>query len=248
MTIAHPNPHYWPSDCCSELIRQDSAFYLKLSNEGLLRALAAMESSGRHYRKFLGQFPEVLCEPLERFYLSRTAIAKLDVDMLKDLLFASSWREANWGAWLAALAPNPAYLEHLELRRPTLPHGTRVIDLAKSSCGGSMPSELQEHLDLLAKIREMLAQLPSIRLPLRLYPNDDQQRLWQMEAQVVARVYRSNGLHLAKDQMLKGFIGYYGQSYKEWLVNGALPAPSTSEVIRPFEITDKGNQYLGLRR
>lgn len=218
-------PHYWQSDCYLELSREDSGFYLKLGNRGLLGVLRAMESSGRNYQKFLSQFPEVVCEPLERYYLARNAMGKLDVDMLKDLLFASGWRVANWGAWLAALAPDPAYVEHLTQRRATLPHGTDVIDLAKASCGAELPSEFEEHFALLTEVRKMLAELPSVRLPMRLHPSEDQQRLSQLEAAVVGRVYHSQGLDAARDQMSKGVLGYYGLSYKEWLKKGAPPAP-----------------------
>ena len=225
-------PHYWLEDYCVELMREESMFHLKLGNGGLLGVLETMESSGRYYRKFLAQFPDVMCEPLERYYLSRTAIGKLDVHMLKDLLFAGSWREANWGAWLAALAPNPAYREYLVLRRPSLAHGTRVIDLAMASCGAELPAGLEIHFDLLIKIREMLVELPSLRLPMRRYPDEGQECASQQEAELAREIYRSDGEQALRERLSKGTIGYYGLSYKEWLSRGAPPLPKHAEVSR----------------
>ena len=225
-------PHYWLEDYFAELMREESMFYLKLGNGGLLGVLQTMESSGRNYRKFLAQYPDVLCEPLERYYLSRSAIGKLDVHMVKDLLFAGSWREANWGAWLVALAPNPVYREYLELRRPSLSRGTRVNDLAMASCGAELPAELEMHFDLLTKIREMLAELPSVRRPMRLNPDEVQERAWRQETEAARRVYRSEGEQALRERLSKGVIGYYGLSYKEWLARGAPPLPERAEVTQ----------------
>lgn len=87
----------------------------------VLAWLRAVCANGRAYGKFLRQYPDVLCEPLDLLYLCRRASCTLGVALLQYLLFSYSWREANWGAWLAALAPDPAYAAHLEARKPQLP-------------------------------------------------------------------------------------------------------------------------------
>ncbi|MBC3907157.1 hypothetical protein [Undibacterium umbellatum] len=221
--------HYWPPDCLDELMREVSMHYLQLSNGGLKGVLLSTRATGREYRKFLPMYPEVMCEPLERFYLLRRAIGKLNIDMLDDLLFCAGWRESNWGSWLAALAPQAEYIKLLEKRRPTLPHGTKVIDLALASCGSELRVDLIEHFDLLQDVREMLNTLPPIKLPMRFSLASEE--MFNQEVDAVRATLRAFGLDAANDLGKMGILGYYGQSYKVWFERGA---PSLADWLDKY--------------
>ena len=114
-------PHYHPTDSLHLLYRMHGMFYLQLSDGRLLRHLEALCTPGRVYGKFLAQYADVVCEPLDLFYVCRRASCTLDEELLQDLLFSFTWREAHWGAWLAALAPMPPYAQHILRCRPLLP-------------------------------------------------------------------------------------------------------------------------------
>lgn len=79
--------------------------YLRLGNGRILGLLQSMKVTGEGYRKYFDYYPAVLCEPLELFYCCRRGMCSLNDELLQDLLFSFGWREANWGAWLSALAP-----------------------------------------------------------------------------------------------------------------------------------------------
>ncbi len=151
--------------------------------------------------------------------------------MLRDLLFAWGWREANWGAWLAALAPNVAYQELLIQRRPTLPHGTTVIDLALASSGAELAPVLEGHFALLLGIRELLEEIPATRLPLRPYPNIEQEQRFNIENEEIRSIYHGEGLASANERMRQGIHGYYGQSHRNWLESGAPPPPAGWTIV-----------------
>lgn len=210
--------YYWSVDCLYELMKEENMHYLHLGDGGLKGVLLKTEKDGRSYRKFIKDYPEVRCESLERYYLLRRATGKLDLRMLNDLLFGGSWREANWGAWLAALAPQEEYIESLERQKQTVKHGTKVVNLALASCGGSLPSDLSEHFDLLSRIRDLLCELPQIRTPMRLVLGDE---VPKSEIAVVKKAYQLDGLTSARHLARKGVLGYYSMSYKEWLTAGA---------------------------
>ena len=223
----HIHPHYWPPDSLYELAKEESMFYLQLSNGNFEGLLSRTVSSGKEYRKFLKLYPEVMCEPLERYYLLRRATGKLDVHMVQDLLFTGSWREANWGTWLAAIAPQPEYIELLEKRRLTLPHGTKLIDLAIASCAAELPQHLESHLQLLQSIQEMLNKLPEIKTPMRLWLHD--QKSYASEIETARSLLHNGNIKAGLELTKKGLLGYYGQSYKSWLNSGAPLAPENSK-------------------
>ncbi len=82
------------------------------------------------------------------FGIFRRAACTLDEELLQDYLFSYGWREANWGTWLAALAPSNVYATHLQTRRATLPHGSVVMDLSIASCGAGSAPKVQHNESL----------------------------------------------------------------------------------------------------
>jgi hypothetical protein len=218
--MQQPTPHYYRADS-AWLMGASPQNYLGLSNTTLLGMLRQMESTGRSYRKFLPLYPHVCCEPLEFFYLCRKNIDALDEHLLNDFLFAFGWREANWGAWIAALAPKPEYAAPLRQRRSALPHGARVIDLALAACGEPVAEGLAEHHQLRSSIARMLGELPSAHVPLRLEPGPAQAEQWRKEAAQARAAYLKGGVAAVQEQTRQGLLRYYGQSHQEWWRNGA---------------------------
>lgn len=195
---------------------------LQISNGGILRLLKTIHHGGSTYRKFLSLYPEVRCEPLDSLYFLRTSLNAFDRSLLHDLLFCYGWRESNWGALLAALAPAPEYRAMLEDRRPSLPYASRIVDLALAACGHPVPEQLVEHQHLLISIRSMLDELPAARIPLRPSLNAAMESQYIREVEHIRNIYRMHGTDAAKKQMTQGAIGYYGMSHKLWVANGAL--------------------------
>jgi hypothetical protein len=199
------------------LSKADGPFYLQLANQNILGRLKSLKSSVLGYEKYLHQYPETLCAPLDLLYVFRRASCTLDEELLQDYLFSYGWREANWGAWLAALAPRKVYEAHLQNRRPTLPHGSVAIDLAIASCGeGNAPPELAEHWTLLCEIRDLVAQLPCVSSPLRLAPTVEEEKMLSAELEFVRSAYRNGGEINAKVAMQQKYLSYYYRGHLEW--------------------------------
>ncbi len=210
-------PYYWPADGLHLLNRADGSFHLRLSNKSFLACLQSLRASAQGYEKYLSQYPSVLCAPLDLLYLIRRAACTLDEALLQDLLFSYSWREANWGAWLAALAPNRGYVEHLRRRRPTLPYGAIVVDLASAACGGDQVStEYAEHWMLLCELRELLGQLPRVVSPLRIGPTIEEEAQMKSEMEVVRAAYRQGGATAARKAMGQKHLSHYLRGHLEW--------------------------------
>ena len=147
----------------------------------------------------------------------------MDFEMLNDLLFAGGWKEANWGLWLAALAPKAEYFPLLDIATPSENYSTDILDLAISSCTLKVPPRLTEHFALLQSIREILNEMLELKTPMRVYANSNLQ--FECERSAVLKAYRKGGVTLALPLTKKGIVGYYAQSYVNWIRSGALPAP-----------------------
>lgn len=225
-------PHYYLVDIWHVLGRAEPFFYFNLCDGGIRAVLHQMKLNARSYQKFIGAYPAVRCEPLESFYLFRRGADMLDEEHLCDLLFCYSWREANWGAWLAALAPRPAYLPHLARRvaAPGERDGSKVFQLALAACGNPLPQELSDLYAVLEEVRETLDRLPSRPAPLRRDATRDQERAFNRERLVLLDAFRSGGVEAAKNLLTQGIIGYFGMSYPAWLAAGAPDAPAVPRV------------------
>ncbi|RZI41153.1 hypothetical protein EGT07_18865 [Herbaspirillum sp. HC18] len=150
----------------------------------------------------------------------------LDAKLLHDLLFAFSWREANWAAWLASLCPQSDWVQFLREKRPSLSHGTEVIDLALASCGEPVSGHLDEQLGSLREIRNMLNELPEHPYLMRLSPTEEQEQQFNAEVEAVRKAYGTGGLTAARPLLQTGLIRYYGMSRREWLKVSAPNAPN----------------------
>ena len=200
--------------------------YMRVSNGRIGGLLKNMTTTGRAYRKVLRDYSMVRCEPLELFYQCRRGMNALDANLLHDLLFSYSWREANWAAWLASLRPQPAWVQCLYEKRPSLLHGTEVIDLALAACGEPVTGHLDEQLESLREIREMLNDLPEHPYLMRLSPAAEQEQQFNAEVEAIRKAYGSGGLTAASPLLRTGLIRYYGMSRREWIKAGAPKAPN----------------------
>lgn len=209
-------------------------FYLRFSGHSVDSVLEQMKTSARGYQKFVSAYPAVSCAPLDKFYLYRKATGMLDEELLCDLLFSYTygWREANWAAWLAALAPQPAYAAHLARRLPTLSNGSTLMQLALAACGQAMPQELRKNYATLEEVRETLNRLPACPAPLRRSPTPDHERAFKRERIVIRDAFRTGGLDAAKPMLSQGCVGYYTMSHAEWLAAGAPDAPAVPRMRR----------------
>jgi len=213
--------YYFQVDSLHALSRAEPAIYLRLGNGRVGGLLATMKSSGRAYGKYLAQYPAVICEPLDFHYICRRAATQLNERLLQDLLFAYSWREANWGAWLAALAPDRMFVAYLSERRANLPHGTQVIDLALAACEETVPRDLAEPYADLLEVRLMLQEIPVEPPPMRIAPSSETEIAYTLECDAVRAAYRSGGLAGARQLLEQGLLRYYGLTYREWLMSKA---------------------------
>lgn len=232
MSASRPyrRPHYYQVDALYLLGKGEPMFYLSLSGRGVYGVLKNMKIHARGYQKFVAAYPSVCCEPLNSFYLFRKASGMLDEELLCDLLFSYGWQEANWGAWLAALAPHPVYAAHLERRLPTLPHGQPVLRLALAACGQPIPLEHSDAYAMLEEVRETLNRLPAQSPPLRRNPTAEQEQEYNRHSLLIRAAYRSGGFEAAYPLMSHGVMGYYHMSHAEWLAAGTPEAPEVPEL------------------
>ncbi|MDQ1924782.1 hypothetical protein [Massilia pseudoviolaceinigra] len=232
MSLTEPlrTPHYWYDDAVYVLLQAEPVFYLSLSDRAIRNALERMKIRARDYQKFVSAYPSVCCEPLEQFYLFRKGMNMLNEELLCDLLFSFGWREANWGAWLAALAPQPVYAAHLARRLPTLPHGTTVVGLALAACGQEVQQELSDTYALLVEVRETLDRLPVQPIPVRRNYSRDQECAIRRENDAVRDAYRTGGLDAAKKLLDQGLLRHFKATHQEWLRAGAPDAPAVARM------------------
>jgi len=216
--MSQRRPHYHHGDSFRLM---QGAPYISISNGGLLGLLHRTENAASSYRKFLAKFPEILCEPLEFLYQCRIGVDTLNVELLSDFLFTSSWREANWGAWLAMLSPRHEYRALLRSKRESLPHGTDIIDLAVASVDGGAPERLQRHFESSLRLRDLLSDVQPMQVPLRLWPTEAQEAQFNCEVELIREAYRTHGHDAASHRMRQGIVGYYGESYRTWVGRGA---------------------------
>jgi hypothetical protein len=172
-----------------------------------------MKSTGDGYGKFLDKYPAIQCEPLELFYSCRKGMCSLDDELLQDLLFSFSWREANWGAWLCALSPKDSYIPHLRSRAESLPHGKTIMFLALAACGEPLKKEIEVQYSLLQEIVVMLNKMPEINLPMRMNLSVQEEIAFNAEVESLRHCYRDRGLAYARRQLEKGLLSYYGMPY-----------------------------------
>jgi hypothetical protein len=217
-------PAYHDEDAL-HLMGMAGSIALPLSNGSILRHLQRVLHEARGYEHLLSMYPAVMCEPLDRLYVFRRASCSLDEALLQDLLFSYNWRQANWGAWLAALCPDERYAIHLETRRGTLPHGTTITSLAIAACRGtSVPDELSSHDALLQSIRGLLAQLPELKSPLRRNPTEAEQEVLDVTFAAVRAAYR-RGDRAEVDALLRHpLLRHFLLSHRDW-VRTRLPSP-----------------------
>jgi hypothetical protein len=214
---AERRPHYWPADALHLFGKADGPFYLQLANQNILGRLRSLRAGVQGYEKYLNEYPAMLCATLDLLYVFRRAACTLDEELLQDYLFSYGWREANWGAWLAALAPSKGYEAHLQNRRPTLPRGSAIVDLAIASCGGrEAPHELGEHWALLREIRDLVTLLPRVSSPLRLAPTVEEEKALSAEMEAVRAAYKSGGEIQAREAMQQKHLSYYFRGHLEW--------------------------------
>jgi hypothetical protein len=210
-------PAYLDEDALHPM-QQGGSISRLLSNGSILRLLRRVLHEVRGYEHVLPMYPAVLCEPLDRLYAFRRASCTLDETLLQDLLFSYNWRQAHWGAWLAALCPDHRYAAHLETRRNTLPYGTTITTLAIRACRGTpVEDALSEHWRLLQCVRALLDQLPELKRPLRKSPTEEEQRI--LDAQFVAiRSAYGRGDHASVEAALRHpLLRHFLQSHLEWV-------------------------------
>ena len=213
------NHHYHPDDTW-RIIR--AIPYMRVSNRPL-RILTQMDATGLAYRKFLSQYPIVQCEPLDFFYECKRGIMALDKHLLSDLLFTSSWREANCGVWLALLAPRAEYKELLEKILPNQSLAESTLTLALAAIDGHIAPERKTEFACLSSVRSMLDEIPDFPAPLRIAPTPEQIPLYELERARICEALKKDHLQEALTLMRKGLFGYYKKDYRTWLREGAAP-------------------------
>lgn len=192
-----------------------------------------MTLAGTGYRKFFKLFPDVRCEPLEPFYICRRVTGALTFPIVKDLLFNHGWRGANYGALLVLLAPKPEYLPLLVDAASRWKYAGPAIELGMVACGGFSPlaPDLQKFHARCISIREMLDELPFVRLPLRPLLTEFMYRELRKEREAIRALYRTQGLEAASAAMKTGLVGYIGLRHLEWIKLGC-PAPPVADPER----------------
>lgn len=206
---------------------------VNLSGTGVLGAISMMVLAGTGYRKFFKLFPDVRCEPLEPFYICRRVTGALTFPIVKDLLLNHGWRGANYGALLVLLAPKHEYLSLLVDAASRWKYADRGIELAMVACGGFSPlaPDLQKFHARCVSIREMLEELPFVRLPLRPPLTEFMYRELRKELEAITVLYRTEGLEAARKAMQTGLVGYIGLRHLEWVKLGC-PSPPVVDPER----------------
>ena len=196
--------------------------YLRLSNKGLNSLLKETLAGGDAYGQYFAQYPAGRIKPLDFLYQCRYNLDALDEHLLRDLLQAT-WREANWGAWLALLAPRPEYEALLLEIRGRHPYGQDILELAIAAHSGVVPAHLGEQHSSALRVRTMVESLQRQPRALRKNPGPSQQDAYQAELDAVRAAYRSGGAASALPLTRKGLLGYYGEDYWAWAARQSAP-------------------------
>jgi len=226
------NPYYHPDDVW-HIIK--GIPYMRVAKRPL-NMLKEMDITGLAYHKFLSQYPTIRCEPLDFFYQCKRGIMALDKQLLRDLLFTSSWREANCGVWLALLAPKAEYKELLESMQSSMQPADSSLTLALAIMDGSPLTQWKTEFAYLSTVRSMLDEIPDFPVPLRKAPAGEQISLYELERVNIHKALKKAGLQGAQALMHKGLFGYYKKDYRTWLKEGAPPyiAETQENIQVPF--------------
>jgi hypothetical protein len=191
--------------------------YMRLMKPGpALLMLRSQAHTVKAWREFIPLYRSVRCEPLDFFYTYLQCLGAFDEFLLQDLLTAFTWRGIVSGSWLAALAPQPNFRDHLIKARPNAPHNQWIVDLALAVLDRERPQELPEHFDLLAQIREALAPLPKPVIKLRRHPDPLQRQNFENEKSIIRDIYRNAGLEAARAYLAASPWRTLAPAYQNW--------------------------------
>lgn len=223
-------PFYTELDVIAVLERAPIGFKWKLSNGNIHQTVTRMNTTAQAYRSVLMDYQHVRYMPLEPFYQLRKATSTLDEELLCDLLF--SYSSGYMGAWFAALAPQPAYVRHLERSLALYQQPGTVTRLALAACGHDVPADLEDTYAQLTGIRNMLKLLPALPAPLRQHWTREQIAAIKQELRALRRAYRAGGYDGARTLLSQGIWGYFRMTHQEWLAAGAPAAPALPPMPR----------------
>ena len=205
--------------------------YLQLSKRAkaepfLRRAVEAAEEC----LPTLAAYPRVQIEALAFFYTCLRSLGALDPPFIEALLSQHNWRGAVWGAWLAILEPAPHFLPAVSEARGRWPHNDWLVECAFSAIRGSSPSpEHETILQLAARCREILRDVPRPAIQLRRAPTEAEVAQMNEEQKRVHAAYASGGAEAARAVLPGTLLEFYGQDYPTWAARQALAAGASPE-------------------
>lgn len=190
--------------------------YIRLAKEGnAIRFLNHELEIINGYSKFIEQYPQVKCEPLEFLYQCLHSVSAMNPKLLNDLT-NFNWRGAVWSAWLAIITPydNRYFIPELEKISGVHPYNDWLVKLALKYCknGGSD----HELIRLSDKFRSFLTKMPKVEVPLRKWPSPTQERLYKIKCFRLKCIYRKKGTDAALRFLKKSKKHDWELSYNEW--------------------------------
>lgn len=166
------------------------------------------------YAKFIDQYPQIKCEPLEFLYQCLRSVSMMSPKLLDDQI-DFGWRGALWSSWVALITPhdNSYFIPALEKINGVYPHNDWIVKLALAHCKKTNPQH--EIIQLAEQFRAFLKTMPKLDIPLRKWPSPMQLKLYELRCYILKRTYRLLGTDAALKFMQKS-KQEWELSHNEW--------------------------------
>ncbi len=170
------------------------------------------------YSKFIPQYPQIKCEPLEFLYQCHQSLCALDEKLFEDFI-NSGWRGIIWASWLAAISPYPESYRSIRLlnARDNAPYNQWIVDLALASLS-EKKNEANPIFEILDDYKNYISILPYKKLPLRECCSEEYIRYRKKERKVVLAIYKNKGIDAAIKHIKETPKSEYDVEYKDWLI------------------------------
>ncbi|ABC28799.1 hypothetical protein HCH_01965 [Hahella chejuensis KCTC 2396] len=178
----------------------------------------------RGYQKFIPEYPQVRCLPLEFFYTCYHCICAMDAKLFEDITNRGS-RSLAWASWLALVTPYPEsyMLQQLEqiIEKNSDYSDFYILTMAIRRLEEQTP-ECQETADMFSEYGSFITLLPRIKIPLRPSPTEHYFKQRRHRAETIANIYKNKGTDTAIAYIKSLPVQEEDMDYKEWLRLQAL--------------------------
>jgi hypothetical protein len=154
---------------------------------------------GEELKDILNLYPDVLCEPLDNYYLLLRALGTISEDLIFDLCTFNPQKCAAFAAFLTCLKPEESFKKYLTTVKGTLAHKSAdwIIELAIAEINGVSWQLFPEISLLLHNLRNLFKGLNIPKVEMRKMWTSEEIEAFAEKQLMVKKVYKEQGTDAA---------------------------------------------------